>query len=410
MPAQLNCGFVTGLAGSGKSTGLKVKLELDPSAYALTSTTGLSAINMGVATLNSTLRYFDTDSLQESYNQGKLYHIVRRLVTGPNAVRGIAIDEASMLDSRQLDIVYDVMMKVVRHEDVTGDLELTLVGDMAQLAPVKAKFCFEAKCWPVFDANTLKLDKVYRQDNMIFLEALNEFRAGKGRNGIELLKKCGVEFHPKLTRFKGTTIVPKNDSVDNFNKVLFNELKGELIRVSSIKTGIQSSDWGKIPNILELKIGALVMILANDTQYKTYANGDQGLVEGFDKQTEMFQVRLVSGNKERNNKLVCVGRVKREVKDNVRDIYTGQLTGVRDIVGTIEFMPLRLAYASTIHKSQGLSLDNVQIDFRDRFFGNPGMIYVALSRCRTPEGLRLVGEEQMLINRTVLNPKVERFL
>ncbi len=73
-------------------------------------------------------------------------------------------------------------------------------------------------------------------------------------------------------------------------------------------------------------------------------------------------------------------------------------------------MPLRLAYASTIHKSQGLTLDNVQIDFRDRFFGNPGMMYVALSRCRTPEGLRLVGTEEMMIKRTVVNQKVKRFL
>jgi ATP-dependent exoDNAse (exonuclease V) alpha subunit len=107
---------------------------------------------------------------------------------------------------------------------------------------------------------------------------------------------------------------------------------------------------------------------------------------------------------------VWVSRVKREFKDNLRDPMTGELTKAKGVVGSVEYLPLRLAYASTIHKSQGLTLDNVQIDFRDRFFGNPGMMYVALSRCRTPEGLRLVGSEEMMIKRTVVNQKVKRFL
>ncbi len=277
---------------------------------------------------------------------------------------------------------------------------------------MKAKFAFEAKCWPEFEANTLKLDKVYRQENMVFLEALNEFRAGRGRNGVDLLKKCGVSFHPSLIRFKGTTIVPKNESVDSYNKVQFNDLDGEMIQTPAVRVGVQTSDWKdpKIPDVLELKLGALVMILANDTTYKTYANGDQGIVKGVDKETGMFLIEIVSSVVSRNGRLVWVSRVKRDIKDNVRDPFTGELSKIKDIVGSVEYMPLRLAYASTIHKSQGLTLDNVQIDFRDRFFGNPGMMYVALSRCRTPEGLRLVGSEEMMVKRTVVNQKVKRFL
>jgi len=412
MPANLNCSFTTGLAGSGKSTGLRARLAMDPEAFILTSTTGLSAINLGVATLNSTLKFYDTDSLMDSYVNGKLYNTVKRLVTGPGSVKGLAIDEVSMMDSEQLDMIHDTFKKVAKHEDVTEDLELNLVGDFCQLSPVKAKFAFEARCWPEFEANTLKLDKVYRQDNMLFLEALNEIRAGKGRSGVDLLKKCGVKFHDKLTKYSGTTIVPKNESVDNYNKTLFNEVPGDIIRVATNRQGIQSNDWKepKIPDVLELKIGCLVMILANDSTFKTYANGDQGIVEAFDSQTGMFQVRILSGLKERNGKSVWVSKVTRVFKDNPRDPFTGELGKGKEVVGSVEYMPLRLGYASTVHRSQGLTLDNVQIDFRDRFFGNPGMMYVALSRCRTPEGLRLVGSEEMMVKRTVVNQKVKRFL
>src|SRR5690349_967928 len=146
MPANLNCSFITGLAGSGKSTGLKARLAIDEEAFVLCSTTGLSAINLGVATINSTLKYYDTDSLMDSYVNGKLYMTIKRLVTGTGALGGIAIDEVSMLDAEQLDMIHDTFKRVVQHSDVTEDKELVLVGDFLQLPPVKAKFAFEAKC------------------------------------------------------------------------------------------------------------------------------------------------------------------------------------------------------------------------------------------------------------------------
>jgi ATP-dependent exoDNAse (exonuclease V) alpha subunit len=282
------------------------------------------------------------------------------------------------------------------------DLEIVLCGDFLQLPPVNAQYAFEAKCWPKFEENMLKLDKVWRQDNLTFLEALNEFRAGNGRGGVDLLKSCGVRFNDKITRFQGTTILPKNDLVDTYNRVQFADINAPIIKVPTVRTGKQTSDWKKIPEFLELKVGALVMILANDSKYKTYANGDQGMVVSYDNKTQEFLISILSSNSERNNKIVRVPYVHRDHKELIN--------GVREITGTIEYMPLRLAYSSTVHKSQGLTLDKVQIDFRDRFFGNPGSMYVALSRCKTPEGLRLVGSEDMMIKRTVLNEKVRRFL
>jgi hypothetical protein len=412
MSATLNTQFITGLAGSGKSTALQAMLALDENAFMLTSTTGISSINLGVATLNSTLKFYDTDSLMDSYVSGRLYNIVKRLLTGPTAVRGLAIDEVSMMDADQLDMIYDTFVKVCKSPDIDGEIDLILTGDFAQLPPVKARFAFEARCWPEFEKNMVKLDKVWRQDNPLFLEALNKFRIGNGRDGVELLKKCGVKFYPQLCKFNGTTIVPVNDGVDNYNKVQFNEISAPIIYVPTKRQGLQVSEWKdpKIPDVLELKIGSLVMILANDITYKSYANGDQGIVSAYDSVNEQFQIKLLSSSPERDGKVVVVGYITRVYKDFTRNQMTGELNKAKEVVGSVTYMPLRLGYGSTAHKSQGLTLDKVQIDFRHRFFSNPGSMYVALSRCRTPEGLRLVGSEEMMIRRTVVNKKVERFL
>lgn len=411
MPSKLNCSFITGLAGTGKSTGLKSRLAMDPSAYVLTSTTGISAINLGITTLNSVLKFYDTDSLMDSYVRGQLYGVIKRLVSGPGAVHGLAIDEVSMMDASQLDMIHDTMERVAQHEEITQPLELVLCGDFLQLAPIKARFAFEAECWPEFEANTIKLDTVYRQDNLLFLEALNEFRAGNGKSGVSILKDCGVKFNTGLVNFKGTTIIPTNQAVDSFNKIKFANEPGTIIKIPTIRLGQQSSDWKdpKIPDNLELKLGCLVMILANDTIYKTYANGDQGIVEQIGEDGKI-RVRIVANGSSRDGQQVWVSRVKRESWDHMKDEFTGERRAVKDVIGSVDYMPMRLGYCSTVHKCQGLTLDNVQIDFRDKFFGNPGMMYVALSRCRTPEGLRLVGSEELMIKRTVLNKKVERFL
>lgn len=412
MPTELNPSFVTGLAGSGKSHALRVTLALDPSAFILTSTTGLSSVNLGVATLNSTLHYFDTDSLMDQYVRGHLYHTIRRLVTGNEKVFGLAIDEISMMSAQQLDIIYDTFVKVCKRDDVNEPLQLVLTGDFAQLPPVKERFAFEANCWPLFEANMVKLTKVWRQDNPLFLEALNAFRKGDGLGGVDLLKQCGVGFTKELTRFKGTTIVPTNDIADRYNKVLFDENPSPIFTIPTRRTGVQSSDW-KAPRIsdkLELKVGSLVMILANDPVFKSYANGDQGTVLDYDESNGLVRVRLISSMNERDGKEVLVPCITRSHTERMKDPMTGQITEGRVIAGTVNYMPLRLAYASTVHRSQGLSLDNVQIDFRDKFFGNPGSMYVALSRCRTPEGLRLVGNELLMARRTNINPLVKRFL
>src|SRR6266850_3064929 len=192
----VNCQFITGEAGTGKTTSVKTMIELDPKIALMTSTTGVSAINLGCMTVNSALKYYDTDSLRDAFVSGHLINQVKKMVTGPDRVGGIAIDEISMMEAEQLDIIYDAFEIVSKAQDVHDDLNLILTGDYAQLPPVKGQFAFEAKCWDRFRENTVKLTEVYRQTDEKFLQALNLFRIGDGAGGVDMLKACGVKFNP----------------------------------------------------------------------------------------------------------------------------------------------------------------------------------------------------------------------
>src|SRR6267378_4019352 len=126
---MVNCQFITGEAGTGKTTSVKTMIELDPKIALMTSTTGVSAINLGCMTVNSALKYYDTDSLRDSFVSGQLIAGIRRMVTGPDRVGGLAIDEISMMEAEQLDIIYDAFEIVSKSQDVHDDLNLILTGD-----------------------------------------------------------------------------------------------------------------------------------------------------------------------------------------------------------------------------------------------------------------------------------------
>ena len=174
----------------------------------------------------------------------------------------------------------------------------------------------------------------------------------------------------------------------------------------------------------EYKLGAYVMILANaptepgsgDTP--AYANGDCGHIVECDGKTRRMHVRLV-----RTGEVVEVPEVVRDVESSERPEDAGDKTKMggynefphrnargKWVEGQVNYLPLRLAYATSVHKSQSLSLDRIQVDFRHRFFSSFGMVYVALSRCRTLEGLRLVGQKDVLAKHCLTDPRIARFL
>lgn len=428
--------FITGSAGTGKTYLMKKKLEEDPAYGILCATTGISAINLGAQTINSTLKFFDTDSLRDRFNRGGLTTTLHQL--GRKA-RNIIVDEISMMDGRQLDYIHNAVAQVNKFEDMKGKpLGVVLTGDFAQLPPVNAPWVFESDSWPLYEKNTTKLSKVWRQDNPQFLEAINAARMGDGETAASLLVDLGVRFLPSTTKnFQGTTIMSKNDQVDNFNYSALLDVPGEFFGLRSIYWGQEDKNWRKhIPEQLKLKKGAYVMILHNDFQ-EGFVNGDCGWVEVV--VDGVVRIKLA-----RNGMVVNVSPI---VRSNPMSVEEAEKQGLKDPfkvphtkcheecesfdganrrwvwgtpsfncqqgtwnVGGVKFYPLRAAYATTVHKSQGLSIHRAQIDIRDPFFAAPGMCYVALSRVRTPEGLTLVGNPETLVSRIKVNEKVRRWL
>lgn len=413
----VRCVFTTGAAGTGKTYYWRQRINEDPSEGELCATTGIAGVNLGTVTINSRLRYFDTESMINQYVSGRLVTTLARM--GSRA-RNLIVDEGSMMPAEQLDTLYQAVQEANRRKLVTKvnpeGLGLVFVGDFCQLPPIKARWAFEADCWPEFEAGTQRLEKNWRQGEGEFLEAINALRAGDGEHGAELLSSTVTEFSSALDlHFPGTTIMAKNDEVDRFNWQALQRVRGEKFTVNSKHWHVARppGEWKNIPERIELKIGAYVMILANDTRDFRYANGDCGLIVGRDSQS--IQVRLA-----RNDDVVDIGLIERRVYDDEKpsDLSPVPTWGApwfderaeKYCIGAVSYLPLRLAWASTCHKSQGLTLDRVQLDLRNHFFSSPAMTYVAVSRCRTPEGLRIVGDEKLLASRCRVDPKVKRWI
>lgn len=420
---QIEAKYLTGPAGSGKTFEIKRRIAEDRRYGQIVATTGIAAINLDTTTVNACLGYFDTESLKENYGRGWL---TRRLRALPQR---LVIDEISMMAAEQLDLIYQAATECGKG--------IVAVGDFLQLPPVKATWAFKAQCWPEFERGTERLTKIWRQNDPQFLDALNHLRSGRGAEAAEVLAAADVKFHERSDiKFDGTTILAKNIDVDRHNFLALMDVKGDEVNVASKRWGKQRGEWKNIPEVLKLKIGAYVMLLTNSQgEYGgiEFVNGDCGHIKDYDPNDQSFRVELV-----RNKKIVTVYPLVRntETKDRPQDhvvsaydfdareyrpsdkpwqgvyrsLTSGKVLRRRWVLGQVQYFPMRLAYASTVHKSQGLSLDKVQIDVRNGFFGSPAMEYVAFSRCRSAAGLRVVGSKEEVAKRCNVDPEVTRWL
>jgi hypothetical protein len=442
-PCFIHTEFVTGSAGTGKTYEIQRRSVADPDGVVLAATTGIAAVNLGpeVTTVHSLLGFFDYNSLSDAYNSGKLHRKIRGLVDG--GMRELVIDEISMLSAPALDLLFNASNEVVRDGDYPT-IKLTLVGDFCQLPPIPDRdspgtesYAFDANCWrPNFSEHTTLFTTIWRQDHEEFVLALQAARRGAGDEAMAHLQRAGVRFEPRLSdEFDGTTLCATNAVVEPYNMRRLYLLPGDNTRVISAQPtrwGCPRGEWDKIPDPFRFKLGAYVMILSNDTPEFTWVNGDCGTVVGITK-THQVVVRL-----KRNNREVLIGELTRTNTTRSRPVGVTDVIVVRDkneydamvrenggpprqvvmlaephptwITGWVRYFPLRLAYATTVHKSQGLSLDTLQLDLSSNFLASPAMMYVALSRCRTPEGLVLVGNPEQVVAKTNIDPRVTEWL
>ncbi|HET9253879.1 MAG TPA: PIF1 family ATP-dependent DNA helicase [Pseudonocardiaceae bacterium] len=421
--------YLAGDAGTGKSYTVQERERRYTDAVLL-ATTGIAAINLSGTTLNSCLRYFDTISMQQEFELGRLGAALRQLYVA--GVRRLCIDEVSMMDGKQLDILKLAVdelnerrvKKAYPHPNDPEQMGITLTGDFGQLPPVgmdKKKippeerpiWAFQASCWKAFAANTITLREQHRQTDTDFLVAVNQLRRGD--------KACVDYFQRFLSpqedaNYNGSTVLATNLEVDRYNKLRMLRLKGEPFFYDSHRTGdpkLWPGEWRNIPEQLELKTGALVMILANG--YNTeggmvYANGDLGYVQ--DRLQGPFgpllAVKLLRGKQD----IVYVHEVIRErLKPGARRMLKkGEVRNPDDVLATVEYMPVRVAYATTVHKVQGLTLERIQLMINSAFWLMSGMLYVGISRVKGPEGLRIVGSVSQFAARVRANPILKQWL
>lgn len=456
---------ISGTAGVGKTEVAKEIIKRHPGTV-LAATTGIASVNLGEGTtINALLKYFDTESLRDAHVHGALAAQVRRLQRA--GVRRILIDEKSMMQGEQLTLITRAVREV--NEGGAYDLEdvgaaddeapedsqkkkrkelppigITLCGDFGQLPPVPDKdpktgknkpveFAFDSPEWANYADNTTTLETIYRQDAKDFVAALHAVRKADVQAAVNFFTTPRFE-RALNEEFDGTTIFAKNISVDRHNMLRLDKVNGKPMVAAARRVDKQRGDWKQIPDTLRLKEGALVMILANKRDYEDefdsrgtmrYANGDLGILLGANEDGDwIVALHRLKGSTVRVEPVLRENTIPLEVgrKKEIREAFaagrgpdpalviTEEGTGRHEIVGTISYMPLRAAYGCTVHKTQGLTLDNVQVNIRDWMFKVPGMLFVALSRARTAEGLRIVGDQQGFIQRCRIEPRVQPWL
>ena len=491
--APTPCAFITGRAGTGKTFTIRERCASDPDYAMLSSSTGISAINLNTVTVHSLLGFFDLDSLRDAYIHGTARRKLQKIAD--EGYRNVVIDECSMIGRETLDLVVRIFDEVNLDRKEKGALPigLILLGDFGQLpaigdkpgggggygqsnssssssprgrrAAVPTPWCFESQFWDRFAANEVRLTKVWRQADPRFLAALDFARSGKGRECLEVLRGVGQRFESGVDMmFRGTTIVGKNDEVDRINHLRLDQEKGRLIALPSRRWAVGKggavgarAEWKHIPERTLVKEGSYVMILAN--QYNAdgemvYANGDCGWVRGIEAGARVGVGAAGNGREGTVESATAIGAMPTvmvelartgevvHVGSLIRDVAAGEPAGWIDewdesaiengkdgimkylsrphvkvvrkrkqyVTGQLQYYPLRLCYATTLHKAQGLSMDACQIDIRSWMMKSPAMIYTALSRCRTLEGLRIVGTPELFVDRCRMDAKVARWL
>ena len=401
--------FLTGKAGTGKTTLLKEIIRSTHKNTVVVAPTGIAALNAGGVTIHSmfqlpfggfipannvevqfsdSLKFETKDTLRRHFRMSALKrHVIQNMEL-------LIIDEVSMLRSDLMDAI-DFMLQSVRKKRTSfGGVQVLFIGDLLQLPPVirdeewrtlrqyyKGKFFFHSHVIQNNPPLYIELSKIFRQSDETFIELLNNLRNNKiTSENISFLNQY-VQPNFDLKANKGyITLTTHNAKADTINLQSINDLNGSATKYQAKITGDFPEKIFPLEETLELKIGAQIMFIKNDlSAEKNYFNGKMGFVKSIS--AEEIWIHFPEENKSIEVERYEWQNIRYFVNENTKEIE-------EEVLGSFVHYPIKLAWAITVHKSQGLTFDKAALDVSQVFA--PGQAYVALSRLRSLNGLVLL--------------------
>lgn len=376
--------LLTGPAGTGKSYCLNALfsfLDTIGSHYGKTATTGVAALNIGGSTVHSWMGI----GLGDDNGEALLMRVEgnKKACTRIKQCKYLFIDEISMAKAELIDKISCVCQYIRNNGDPFGGIQIVFCGDALQLPPVFKRFepenfVFDSMSWKESDIHVLELTEVIRQSDVRFSTLLNELRVGNTAN-LSLLDECINRKFPD-DGIQPVRLFCKNYDVNKYNIDQLNLIPASEKTYTANDSGMDA--WKEFieknciaPKELKLKVGAQVMLLWNLNTEGGLVNGSLGkVVNMFD---GLVEVLFVSGARE------MIEPQTWEISD--KEVVNGVLQ--KKVLASRRQIPLKLAYATSIHKIQGATLDRAEVDVSDAFAD--GQVYVALSRVRSLDGLRI---------------------
>lgn len=405
--------FLTGKAGTGKTTLLREIIQTTHKNTVVVAPTGIAALNAGGVTIHSMFQLpfggFIPDNSSPQFSENTKFETKATLrrhfkMSGlkKSVIRNmelLIIDEVSMLRADLLDAM-DYMMQTVRKKSTAfGGVQVLYIGDLLQLPPVirdeewrtlktyyKGKFFFHSHVVQQNPPLYIELSKIFRQTDDTFISVLNNLRNNEiSQQDIQTLNHY-VKPDFDLKANKGyITLTTHNNKADSMNAQALEDLEGKLVVYKPEITGDFPEKIFPVEQQLQLKLGAQIMFVKNDLSFdKNYFNGKMGIIKSLSPQEIL--VHFPEENKTIEVEKYEWRNIRYKVDETTKEIE-------EEVLGTFVHYPIKLAWAITVHKSQGLTFDKAALDVSQVFL--PGQAYVALSRLRSLEGLILLSPLRM---------------
>ena len=389
--------FLTGKAGTGKSTFLRYVADHTKKKHVILAPTGIAAINAGGSTLHSFFRlpFYPLLPNDSRYSWRHIKETLKYTGAQRKLIREvelIIIDEISMVRADIIDFIDKILRVYTRNPEPFGGKQLLLVGDIYQLEPVlkdedrqllqpfyPSSYFFNAKVWQQMPIVSIELRKVYRQSDEAFIAILDRIRNNTSTPAdlYALNSRVAADTSQKGMSI---TLAARRDTVDYTNEQHLAALESAPITFTGEIKGDFPETSLSTPMELQLKPGAQVIFIKNDKD-KRWVNGTLGTIEYIDEEEGIIGIITEDGH---------AWDVEREIWENMRYTFNGKEQKIEEeLLGTYTQFPIRLAWAITVHKSQGLTFSQVAIDFGGGGAFAGGQTYVALSRCTSLEGITL---------------------